>query len=94
MNRIKVYRKYWKLIDVILNHVGSTNKGKDKKLLHKSFKDARGVESLTKLTNEELLEFVSETEAFIHHDLMIEYKPNTSLKALLKQTNYEYEQDI
>lgn len=92
MNRIKVIRKYWALIDSILDYVGSSHKEIDKKKLHKSFKEAKGINSIRDLTNDELRDFVSEIEAFVHHDLMIEYKPNTSLKALLKQTNKEYEQ--
>lgn len=94
MSKIKVYKKYGVLIDLILDEIQSENRVYDKKRIHSELKKSYGIESLKSLPIEELLDFVSEVEVFVHHHLSIEYKPNNSLSELLKQTNKEYEQNI
>jgi len=77
---MKLYRRYGLMLDDIIFQIG----GGSKKDLHKRLKKARGIDSLTNLSKQELYRYLVEIEAFFASECGIEVLGNS------KETLTEY----
>ena len=88
-SKTELYRRYGVLLNHILDAIGEERKSKGK--LHKSLKDAKGIDSLKNLSKRELYEFMLEIEVHFSTEYGLELMSDIdeTLSDDFKKNNYE-----